>query len=103
MNRAIHLSAARRVTCQIRQLNLLWSIYFHLHHLWDRLEVVLNEFKLANPSEKLKKVTKSLQESVWKLIKKDKMKELLGHSPDYLDMLLMGMYWEMFGGVMDIR
>ena len=29
-----------------------------------------------------------------KLIKKDKMKELLGHSPDYLDMLIMGMYWE---------
>lgn len=29
-----------------------------------------------------------------KLIKKDKMKELLGHSPDYLDMLIMGMYFE---------
>lgn len=28
-----------------------------------------------------------------KLINKDKMKEWLGHSPDYLDMLLMGMYW----------
>ena len=38
-----------------------------------------------------------------KLIKKDKMKELLGHSPDYLDMLLMGMYWELFGGKMDLR
>lgn len=30
-----------------------------------------------------------------KLIKKDKMKELLGHSPDYLDMLLMGMVFEL--------
>jgi len=29
-----------------------------------------------------------------KLINKDKMKELLGHSPDYMDMLLMGMFWE---------
>jgi phage terminase large subunit len=29
-----------------------------------------------------------------KLIKKDKMKELLGRSPDYLDMLIMGMYFE---------
>lgn len=38
-----------------------------------------------------------------KLIKKDKMKELLGHSPDYLDMLLMGMYWELFGGKIDLR
>ena len=28
------------------------------------------------------------------LIPKDKMKEYLGHSPDYLDMLLMGMYFE---------
>lgn len=31
-----------------------------------------------------------------KLIKKDKMKELLGRSPDYLDMLLMRMYFEVF-------
>lgn len=30
-----------------------------------------------------------------KIIKKDKMKELLGHSPDYLDMLLMRMYFEL--------
>ncbi len=29
-----------------------------------------------------------------KIIKKDKMKELLGHSPDYLDMLIMGMYFK---------
>jgi len=29
-----------------------------------------------------------------RLIPKDKMKELLGHSPDYLDMLLMRMYFE---------
>lgn len=29
-----------------------------------------------------------------KLIKKDKMKELLGNSPDYLDMLLMRMFFE---------
>lgn len=29
-----------------------------------------------------------------KLIKKDKMKELLGNSPDYMDMLLMGMVFE---------
>jgi len=28
------------------------------------------------------------------VIPKDKMKESLGHSPDYLDMLMMGMYWE---------
>jgi hypothetical protein len=28
------------------------------------------------------------------IIKKDDMKELLGHSPDYLDALLMGMYFE---------
>ncbi len=28
-----------------------------------------------------------------KIIKKDKMKELLGHSPDYLDMLLMRMFF----------
>jgi hypothetical protein len=30
-----------------------------------------------------------------KLIKKDKMKELLGHSPDYMDMLLMRMVFEL--------
>jgi hypothetical protein len=30
-----------------------------------------------------------------KLIKKDKMKELLGNSPDYMDMLLMRMYFEL--------
>jgi hypothetical protein len=30
-----------------------------------------------------------------KLIKKEKMKELLGHSPDYLDMLLMRMWFEL--------
>jgi hypothetical protein len=30
-----------------------------------------------------------------KLIKKDKMKELLGHSPDYMDMLLMGMVFDL--------
>ncbi len=30
-----------------------------------------------------------------RLIKKDKMKELLGHSPDYLDMLLMRMVFEL--------
>lgn len=29
-----------------------------------------------------------------KLIKKEKMKELLGHSPDYLDMLMMRMWFE---------
>jgi len=29
-----------------------------------------------------------------KLISKDQMKKLLGHSPDYLDMLLMRMYFE---------
>jgi phage terminase large subunit len=29
-----------------------------------------------------------------KIIKKEMMKELLGHSPDYLDMLLMGMYFK---------
>lgn len=38
-----------------------------------------------------------------KLIKKEKMKELLGHSPDYLDMLLMGMIFQIDGGKMDIR
>lgn len=31
-----------------------------------------------------------------KLIKKEKMKELLGHSPDYLDMLLMGMIFYIY-------
>lgn len=28
-----------------------------------------------------------------KIINKEKMKEILGHSPDYLDMLIMGMYF----------
>jgi hypothetical protein len=31
-----------------------------------------------------------------KLIKKDLMKEKLGHSPDYLDMLIMGMYFLLY-------
>jgi hypothetical protein len=30
-----------------------------------------------------------------RMIKKDKMKSLLGHSPDYLDMLLMRMFFEL--------
>ena len=33
-------------------------------------------------------------ESKKRIIKKEIMKELLGRSPDYLDMLLMGMYFE---------
>lgn len=38
-----------------------------------------------------------------KLIKKEKMKDLLGHSPDYLDMLLMGMIFEIRDTKIDIR
>jgi len=34
-----------------------------------------------------------------KLITKDKMKELLGHSPDYMDMLLMRMWFELHSGI----
>jgi hypothetical protein len=34
-----------------------------------------------------------------KLISKDKMKEFLGHSPDYLDMLLMRMLFELLSSV----
>ena len=34
-----------------------------------------------------------------KLIKKEKMKEVLGRSPDYLDMLIMGMWFEVKKGV----
>jgi hypothetical protein len=29
-----------------------------------------------------------------RIISKDRMKEIIGHSPDYLDMLIMGMYFE---------
>jgi len=35
------------------------------------------------------------------LISKDKMKEYLGHSPDYLDMLLMAMIFEVRNGEID--
>ena len=42
----------------------------------------------------LKRSNMDKDESKKRLIPKDKMKELLGHSPDYLDMLLMGMYYE---------
>jgi len=35
---------------------------------------------------------------VSKIISKDKMREVLGHSPDYMDMLLMGMYFVVQGG-----
>lgn len=38
-----------------------------------------------------------------KIIKKDLMKMLLGGSPDYLDMLLMRMLFEIKGGKVDIR
>lgn len=31
----------------------------------------------------------------YRLISKDKMKQALGHSPDFLDMLIMGMYFEL--------
>jgi len=31
-----------------------------------------------------------------RIISKDLMKKILGHSPDYLDMLIMGMYFELF-------
>jgi len=42
----------------------------------------------------LKRHNMDKDETKKRLIPKDKMKELLGHSPDYLDMLLMGMYFE---------
>lgn len=38
-----------------------------------------------------------------RLIKKDIMKELLGHSPDYMDMLLMGMIYSLKNQKVDIR
>ena len=38
-----------------------------------------------------------------KIIKKDKMKELLGRSPDYLDMLIMRMIFELKKSIQTIR
>lgn len=66
--------------------------------------VVKRKLKIICSSEQRVKITEELSvlkadsvdkdETRKRIINKEKMKELLGHSPDYLDMLLMGMYFE---------
>lgn len=50
----------------------------------ERIKLELMVLKSENVDSDLKK----------RIISKEKMKAILGHSPDYLDMLIMGMYFE---------
>jgi phage terminase large subunit len=55
----------------------------------EKQEIIKTELSVC-----LKRDNIDSDESKKRLISKDKMKDLLGHSPDYFDWLLMGMYFE---------
>jgi hypothetical protein len=81
-------------------VNLKSECGFKLAELINNREILV----ICSPKQK-EEITKEISiclkrdsidkdETKKKLIPKNKMKELLGHSPDYLDMLLMRMFFE---------